>query len=178
MLWARRGLSWMQKLSTLYPSSPSEDAADAPASPVPTTMMVNLRRLAGLTSFDSNRCRSHFSARAPPGILESRIINSMGEIRPDRDQREADANEDGEEDAEGHQPLRVDRMVETERLEAAGDTVAQVQPDQQGSDDIENDPQRVLEHFDLCPIQIPHRRLAGCLVPSTELELADVNDHE
>jgi hypothetical protein len=55
MLCARRGLSWMQKLLTLYPSSPSDEAADAPASPVPTTITVNLRRFAGLTSFDSNR---------------------------------------------------------------------------------------------------------------------------
>src|SRR5262245_49521515 len=74
MLCARRGLSWMQKLLTWYPSSPSELAADAPASPVPTTITVNLRRLAGFTSFDSNRWRSHLSASAPLGVFGSNVI--------------------------------------------------------------------------------------------------------
>ena len=48
---ARRGLSWIQKLSTLNPISASEAAAEAPASPVPTTMMSRRRLLAGFTSF-------------------------------------------------------------------------------------------------------------------------------
>src|SRR6266567_2145907 len=73
MLCARLGLSWMQKLLTWYPSSPSDEAADAPARPVPTMMTVYLRRFAGLTSFDSKRCRSHLSARGPPGARASRI---------------------------------------------------------------------------------------------------------
>ena len=51
MLWARRGESWIQKMSTLKPKAPKEAAAEAPANPVPTTMMSNLRLLAGLTSF-------------------------------------------------------------------------------------------------------------------------------
>src|SRR5688572_4938130 len=42
-------------------------AAAAPARPVPTTMMVNLRLLAGLTSFMSNLCFSHFSSIGPDG---------------------------------------------------------------------------------------------------------------
>ena len=40
-----------QKLSTLKPIAPNEAAADAPARPVPTTMMSRLRLLAGLTNF-------------------------------------------------------------------------------------------------------------------------------
>jgi hypothetical protein len=37
MLCARRGESWKQKQLTLYPSSLIVAAADAPASPEPTT---------------------------------------------------------------------------------------------------------------------------------------------
>src|SRR5512136_1860645 len=50
-------------------------AALAPAKPVPTTMTSNLRLLAGLTSFISNRCRSHFWASGPPGILASSFMS-------------------------------------------------------------------------------------------------------
>src|SRR5512141_769348 len=74
MLWARRGLSWTQKHFTLYPSSASVAAADAPANPLPTTMMSNLRLLAGLTSLRSNLCLSHFCASGPEGILPSRFM--------------------------------------------------------------------------------------------------------
>jgi len=46
---ARRGVSLMQRLVTLKPISPRVVAAPPPASPVPTTMTWNLRRLAGAT---------------------------------------------------------------------------------------------------------------------------------
>ena len=42
-----------------------------PASPVPTTMMVYLRLLAGFTSFRLKRCRSHRVSIGPSGILKS-----------------------------------------------------------------------------------------------------------
>src|SRR3712207_9425278 len=54
-LWARRGLSWYQNDFTLYPASPSVAAAEPPARPVPTTMIVIFRRLAGLTRRARNR---------------------------------------------------------------------------------------------------------------------------
>src|ERR671920_1920363 len=120
MLCARRGLSWMQKLSTLYPSSPSADAADAPASPVPTTMTVYLRRFAGLTSFDSKRWRSHFSASGPPGVLESSVITLSSQIDPDGNDGEAGADHDGEHRAPYDEALRVERVVGADRLERAG----------------------------------------------------------
>src|SRR5262245_66208868 len=67
---ARRGLSWKQKALTLYPSSPNVAAAAAPANPVPTTMISNLRLLAGLTSFISCRYFVHFVATGPDGVFE------------------------------------------------------------------------------------------------------------
>src|SRR3954451_25443960 len=92
MLCARRGLSWMQKLLTLYPSSPSDEAADAPASPVPTMMTVYFPRFAGFTSFDSNQWRYHFSHSGPPGGLESSVMALPSQILPGRDDREARAD--------------------------------------------------------------------------------------
>ena len=49
-------------------------AADAPARPVPTTMILNLRLLFGLTSFASAMNLSHFSASGPSGTLASSVI--------------------------------------------------------------------------------------------------------
>src|SRR5215203_942937 len=43
---------------------------------------VYLRRLAGFTSFDSKRWRSHFSARGPPGIFESKVIFDPRRVAP------------------------------------------------------------------------------------------------
>src|SRR5512140_1124149 len=54
---------------TLYPSSPSDAAAEAPARPAPTTMMSNLRLLLGLTSLYSNLALLHFPGSGPEGIL-------------------------------------------------------------------------------------------------------------
>ena len=52
----------------------AEAAAEAPAKPVPMTMMSSLRLLAGLTSFCSALYFVHFSAKGPVGIFE---FNSM-----------------------------------------------------------------------------------------------------
>ena len=75
--WARRGESWKVKTSTLYPNSPNVAAADAPARPVPTTMILNLRLLLGLTSRIENLWFSHLSSSGPPGILESSWRDEM-----------------------------------------------------------------------------------------------------
>src|SRR6266446_3293307 len=68
---ARRGESWYVTTLTSYPSSASVAAADAPASPVPTTMTVNFRLFAGLTSFTLNLWLSHLSASGPSGTFAS-----------------------------------------------------------------------------------------------------------
>jgi hypothetical protein len=44
-------------------------AAEAPASPLPTTITVNFRLFAGFTSLRSNWWRSHFSASGPSGTF-------------------------------------------------------------------------------------------------------------
>src|SRR3989338_1846357 len=99
MLGARRGLSWKQKKRTLSPSSASDAAADAPASPVPTTITSNLRLLVGLINFDSNRCLSHFSARGPEGIFAfsstlSPFPGKRNTPRQDRDRNRTIADQD------------------------------------------------------------------------------------
>jgi len=57
------------KTFTLYPSSLIVAAAEAPARPVPTTMMSYFRLFAGFTSFMSKRCLSHLPAIGPDGML-------------------------------------------------------------------------------------------------------------
>ncbi|TAE42189.1 MAG: hypothetical protein EAY66_00985, partial [Sphingobacteriales bacterium] len=42
--------------------------------PVPTTIISYLRLLAGFTSFKSNLCLLHFSAKGPAGIFEFNIF--------------------------------------------------------------------------------------------------------
>ena len=53
------------KTLTLYPISPSEAAADAPASPVPTTIISNFNLFAGLTRGTEDLYLVHFSANGP-----------------------------------------------------------------------------------------------------------------
>ena len=50
--------------------------ADAPASPVPTTMMSNFRLLFGLTRLISNLWFSHMSSIGWSGTLESSVMVS------------------------------------------------------------------------------------------------------
>jgi len=56
----------------LYPSSPRVAAAEAPASPVPTTRMRKYPLLAGATSLSPKRCLSQLSSIGPEGALLSR----------------------------------------------------------------------------------------------------------
>ena len=55
-----------------------EAAPPAPASPEPTMITVYLRLLAGLTSFISKRCLSHFFSMGPEGML---AFSSMHDLR-------------------------------------------------------------------------------------------------
>ncbi len=48
---ARRGESCMQKFITLKPNSAKDAAAEAPAKPVPTTIISKRLLLAGFTNF-------------------------------------------------------------------------------------------------------------------------------
>ena len=54
--------------------SASVAAAEPPARPEPTTMIVCFRLLAGFTSLRLKRCRSQRVSIGPPGALESRAI--------------------------------------------------------------------------------------------------------
>ena len=56
-------------------------AADAPASPLPTTMISYLRLLAGFTSFISNLALSQAFSMGPLGMLGSRFIYEAGSVR-------------------------------------------------------------------------------------------------
>src|SRR6478672_4300610 len=84
ILCARRGESWKQKHLTLYPSSPKVAAAEAPASPLPTTIISNFDRLFGATNFDSPRCLSHFLSRGPEGTFGSSVIGMVYLMIPRR----------------------------------------------------------------------------------------------
>src|SRR3972149_3572277 len=119
--WARRGESWKQKQETWYPSSAREAAADAPASPDPTTMTWNFRLLAGETRRRSARCRSHFASSGPAGILASSFIACSwmqeAQHRAERDGEEATGHQHGKADGD-HLPRPVpDRVIEAEGLE-------------------------------------------------------------
>src|SRR5688572_22873567 len=111
---------------------------------------VYLRRFAGLISFDSKRCRSHFSASGPPGTFESRRMPALEkEMNQYGDHGEPARDDHGERGAPDGDPARVLGMVETDRLQRAGNPVAQVQADEERREHVERDPQRVLKHLDL-----------------------------
>ena len=74
---ARRGESWKQNARTSYPNSASVAAADDPARPVPTTMMLYLRLLAGLTSFWFFLYSVHFCGTGPGGTFDSSFMGSV-----------------------------------------------------------------------------------------------------
>ena len=67
-------LGYKVKAFTLYPSSPKEAAADAPAKPVPTTITSNFLLLFGFTNFIENLWFSHFSSNEPEGTRESSTV--------------------------------------------------------------------------------------------------------
>src|ERR687890_1045060 len=99
-LCARRGLSWNQKFLTLYPASPSVAAAEPPARPVPTTMTVSLRRLAGLTRRARKR---RVLQRSPMGTSVGAFVSAIGSpsVKRSRGMGLLSLVHEAEEDAEG-----------------------------------------------------------------------------
>src|SRR5262245_962049 len=87
---------------TLYPSSPSVAAADAPASPVPTTTMSKRRLFAGFTSLIENLWLSHLSGSGPAGACDSSVKAGLLVALRDRigvrasDLDESELHRDGE----------------------------------------------------------------------------------
>ena len=71
------GESWKQKDLTLYPSSASVAEAEAPARPVPTTMISIFLLLEGLTKFMLPLCLSHLVESGPSGIFEFRELSIL-----------------------------------------------------------------------------------------------------
>src|SRR5215210_1822783 len=147
-LCARRGLSWYQNELTLYPASPSVAAAEPPARPVPTTMIVILRRLAGFTRRPRNR-RS--LQRSPIGTSVGALVSAIGSptLKSSRGMSGAflslvhEPEDDGGRDHEvpgdeqGREPdrERVDRALTSpvalaQGLRGAPDPVPQVHPEQ------------------------------------------------
>src|SRR5574338_1526148 len=114
-----------------------EAAPPAPARPDPTMMTVYLRLLAGLTSFISKRCLSHFFSRGPEGALASSFTAWVLLRSPD------DPGQDGqgERNVAEHHDGRVDPrsrlrrrdragVRDAESLEHAPHAVPQMQPQQ------------------------------------------------
>src|SRR5687768_12307197 len=120
-LCARRGLSWKQKQWTSYPSSASVAAAEAPASPEPTTRTLYRRLFAGLTSFISSRQRSHFVASGPSGTRGSSFISrrSRGDLaRKNENRNGAVSDDEGPDQCHADHPYErlVALMVHAKRL--------------------------------------------------------------
>src|ERR1041385_1491453 len=84
---ARRGESWKTKLWTSKPSSASVAAAEEPARPAPTTMILYFRLFAGLMSLVENLCFSHFCASGPDGMLELSAAILLRNLLPGCDRR-------------------------------------------------------------------------------------------
>ena len=60
ILWALLGVSWIQKDLTLYPNSANVAAAEPPANPVPTTIILNkneeeIARIIGSVDFTDEK---------------------------------------------------------------------------------------------------------------------------
>src|SRR5690349_25151765 len=108
---ARRGESWKQKHLTLYPSSLIVAAAAPPARPVPTTMTVYFRLLAGFTSFMWSLRSVHFFSSGPAGILEFKdmALLAVDEAREDG-HGDGDVGEGDERRGERGEPLHALRV--------------------------------------------------------------------
>src|SRR5689334_8019102 len=142
MLCARRGESWKQKQRTLYPSSLSVAAADAPASPEPTTMTVYFRLFAGFTSFISKRCFSHFRSSGPDGILDwSSVIGAalMDDAGDHAERHDGEAEPDRERETERDSPMQrvLRRLGIAERAERAPCALEEMEAERHHRDEIE-----------------------------------------
>src|ERR1039457_6558681 len=141
---AGRGKSWKQKHWTLYPNSPSVAAADPPASPDPTMMILYFRLLAGFTSLRLNLCLSQRVSMGPAGILaSSSICAPLLQRQHTGEHRDGDGNiADGDEPREGRREFlddgRVARMIHAQRLEHAPKAVVEMHAEQGHGDDVED----------------------------------------
>src|SRR5581483_9141320 len=104
-------------------------------------MTSNFRLFAGLTSFRSNLCLSHFCAIGPDGILESRAILlqrllSVAEQNGNWNRYVAEENQPGDQSRGGIEERAVDFVFPTERLKHRAHAVAQVQAEQGDAHDI------------------------------------------
>src|SRR5882724_7041170 len=162
-LCARRGLSWMQNDFTLYPSSASEAAAEAPANPVPTTMISYFRLLDGLTSLMLALCLSHFCGRGPEGILASSfmLFHHSGQHR-DGDRDVTEKNQDRHNLRQAVDHALVGRVFQPERLKHRTGPVTEMDAEQANTQDIKpRDPptQKTEDHhlIDIVPTLSIHQ---------------------
>src|SRR5690606_40477190 len=110
-------------------------------------MTVSFRRLAGLTSRESNLWRSHFDSMGPPGILLSRCMDVRSLVREvdvDRQDGEAARDQQGEhaagrDDGRAHSTVR-----QAERLRRARDPGVKCSPNQENRTKEEGDDKGVL----------------------------------
>src|SRR3954454_13111225 len=165
-LCARRGLCWYQNDLTLSPTSPSVAAAEPPASPVPTTMIVILRRLAGLTRRPRNL---RWLQRSPMGTSTGALVSAMGSPtvkssrgmsgaflslvhEPEDDggrDDEIPGDEEGrEDDREGVDRALTPAVALPQGLGGAPDPVPQVHAEQDERDDVDRGGDGVLEARD------------------------------
>src|SRR5512144_3194168 len=103
-----------------------EAAPPAPASPEPTMMTEYLRLLAGLTSFISKRCRSHFFSMGPEGMFarSSMVPPALPDHAGQDHEREGeipDQDQHGESPGRGMRQGDVSGMRDAESLEHAPD---------------------------------------------------------
>src|SRR5687767_8452715 len=122
-------------------------------------MTSYFRLLAGFTSFISKRCRVHFWAIGPSGILASSFTRSpLGdEAGEDEHRGDHEAREDGERgpEREGSPHRVVARVVESHRLGGAPQPVVQVQAERRLGDQIEPQHERALEADDEVVVRAP-----------------------
>src|SRR3954468_15612913 len=190
-LCARRGLSWYQKDLTLYPASPRVAAAEPPASPVPTTMTVSLRRLAGLTRRPRKRrslqrspigtsVGALVSAIGSPTVKSSRGMDGTSLVDEPEDDGERDDQVPGDQHDREHDREGVDRALAAlvalaEGLRGAPDAVPQVHAEQDQRDRVEGGDERVLEALDQ---PLVGRGVGARGVRSAEGQVQDVVDDE
>src|SRR3954451_21780341 len=190
-LCARRGLSWSQKDLTLYPASPSVAAAEPPARPVPTTMIVILRRFAGLTSRPRKRrslqpspirtsVGALVSAMGSPTLKRSRgmsgaFLSLVHEPEDDggRHPEVSGDEEGGEGDGERSDGALRSAVALPQGLHGAPDSVAQVHPQQDQRDHVDRRGDRVLEAGDEAVVR---RGVGAGGVRGTERPVEEVVD--
>src|SRR5690606_19534229 len=177
MLCARRGLSWKQKLRTLYPSSASVAAAAPPASPVPTTMMSYFRLLAGFTSLSSKRCFVHFSSIGPLGIFafSSIALPYQAGQNCDRERDDREHDHQREDCGDRTSDVVVLLVVRAQRLQHAPEAVVQMQAERDHRRNVGERHRNALEADDEVVVDVAVHEVGVCIA---EREVQQVVDHE